>query len=61
MARLLPIEVETSRHVSPADAGGLTAFGKEYGDQAPGGIIAYDGAETVWVIEGILAVTWWRL
>jgi hypothetical protein len=51
--RLLPIEVETSRQVSPADAGGLTAFRKEYGDQAPGRIIAYDGTETVWVTEGI--------
>lgn len=59
--RLLPIEVKSGREVTFKDARGLVAFRTEYGPKAPGGIIAYDGTETVWVAENILAVPWWHL
>lgn len=59
--RLLPVEVKSSRRVSYAETHSLRAFLAEYPEQTSGGVMLYDGTETYWLAEGILAVPWSRV
>lgn len=59
--RLLPIEVKASRKVTYRDAAHLKVFLAEYADLADGALLLYDGAETYWIADRILAVPWWKV
>jgi len=59
--QLLPIEVKSGSRLSHRDARHLKVFLEEYSDLAGGGLILYDGEETFWLAEGVLAAPWWRV
>jgi len=59
--RLLPIEVKAASSVRPTDARHLHVFLDEYPDMADAGIVLYDGPETFWLTERVIATPWWRL
>jgi predicted AAA+ superfamily ATPase len=59
--RLLPIEVKSSRQVRYSDVNHLKVFMHEYADLVSGGLLLYDGTESYWVAERILAVPWWKV
>jgi hypothetical protein len=58
--RLLPIEVKTARKLEYRDSQHLRTFLSEYADIAPAALILYDGTETYWLADRVLAVPWWR-
>ena len=59
--RLLPVEVKAAARVHPGDARHLHTFLDEYSDMAQCGIVLYDGEETFWLTECVLAAPWWRV
>ena len=59
--RLLPVEVKATASVHPGDVRHLHAFLDEYSDLAQRGIVLYDGAETFWLTDRVLAAPWWRV
>ena len=59
--RLLPVEVKAAASVHPRDVRHLHAFLDEYSDMAQRGIVLYDGAETFWLTDRVLAAPWWRV
>ncbi len=59
--RLLPVEVKATASVHPGDVRHLHAFLDEYSDLAQCGIVLYDGAETFWLTDRVLAAPWWRV
>jgi uncharacterized protein len=58
---LLAIEIKASDRVTSRDARGLLAFRAEYGKAVRGSLILYNGSETFWLSEGVLAAPWWRV
>ncbi|HEX2780303.1 MAG TPA: DUF4143 domain-containing protein, partial [Gemmatimonadaceae bacterium] len=56
---LLPIEVKTGRSVSVSDARHLLSFRGEYGARCRSALLLYDGDETYWLTDGVLATPWW--
>lgn len=60
-ARLLPIEVKSSRRVGPDDTRGLRSFLSDYSDMSDGGLLLYDGDDIIPFGDGILAVPWWMV
>jgi hypothetical protein len=59
--RLLPMEVKAARKLEYRDSQHLRTFLSEYADIAPAALILYDGTETYWLADRILAVPWWRV
>jgi uncharacterized protein len=59
--RLLPVEVKSARRIHLADCKSLAVFRQEYGKQTLPGLVLYDGTETTWLADGILATPWWRV
>ena len=59
--RLLPVEVKAAASVHPGDVRHLHAFLDEYSDMAQRGIVLYDGQETFWLTDRVLAAPWWRV
>ena len=59
--RLLPVEVKASSNVHPGDVRHLHTFLDEYPDLTQSGIILYDGDETFWATDRVLAAPWWRV
>lgn len=59
--RVLPVEVKSSRRVSPSDARGLEAFLDEYHDLADGGLLLHAGTEVFPVTRRVLAAPWWKV
>jgi predicted AAA+ superfamily ATPase len=57
----LPIEVKASRRLRYDDARGLQAFLAEYPQRATAGLILYDGEETRWLADRVLAAPWWKV
>jgi len=58
---LMPIEIKASSTVSVADARHLQSFRSEYRARARAGLLLYDGAETFWISQGVLAAPWWSV
>jgi predicted AAA+ superfamily ATPase len=58
---LLPIEVKASATVTVADARHLRSFRAEYGAHARAALLLYDGDETYWLADGVLATPWWSV
>ena len=56
--RVLPIEVKSGKHVRINDSRHLRAFLDEYPDLAPAGVVLYDGEDTFWAGDNILAAPW---
>lgn len=56
--RVLPLEVKSGARVYGRDVRHLESFLGEYPDLAPGALLLYDGDETFWMRERILAVPW---
>lgn len=59
--RVLPIEVKSGGRVRTGDVRHLQTFLDEYPDLAGGGVVLYDGSETFWVRDRILATPWRRV
>ncbi len=59
--RLLPVEVKAAANVHPGDVRHVHTFLDEYSDIAQFGIILYDGEETFWLTDRVLAAPWWRV
>ena len=59
--RLLPIEVKATARPSSGDLASMRAFMDDLGPRAPGGLLLYDGEETFWIAEHVLAAPWWRV
>ena len=59
--RLLPVEVKAAATVHPGDVRHLHTFLDEYSDMAQCGILLYDGEETFWLTDRVLAAPWWRV
>ena len=59
--RLLPVEVKAAASVHPGDVRHLHTFLDEYSDLAQCGIVLYDGEETFWLTDRVLAAPWWRV
>jgi len=59
--RLLPIQVKASARLGPADVRHVHTFLDEYSDLAQCGLVLYDGAETFWLTNRVLAAPWWRV
>ena len=57
-ARLLPIEVKTSRTLVGRDLRGLNAFLGEYPDGAPFGVVLYAGQEWMRPARNVVAIPW---
>ena len=57
-ARLLPIEVKTSRSLGKRDLRGLKAFLEEYPDRAPFGVVLHAGQEWLRPARGVVAIPW---
>jgi predicted AAA+ superfamily ATPase len=60
-AGLLAVEAKSGARVGGSDASGIRAFREEYGDAVIGGLVLYDGAETFWLADRILAAPWWKV
>ncbi|MFW6192299.1 MAG: ATP-binding protein [Gemmatimonadota bacterium] len=58
---VVPVEVEASDRVRPSDTRHLGAFLEEYPDLADAGVVLYTGETTEWIVDGVLAVPWWRV
>ena len=58
---LLPVEVKAAANVYPGDVRHVHTFLEEYPDLAQAGILLYDGGETFWLTERVLAAPWWRV
>ncbi len=59
--RLLPVEVKAAASAHPWDVRYLHTFLDEYSDMAQCGILLYDGEETFWLTDRVLAAPWWRV
>ena len=59
--RLLPVEVKASASVHPGDVRHVHTFLDEYSDLAQCGIVLYNGEETFWLTDRVLAAPWWRV
>jgi uncharacterized protein len=59
--KLLAIEVKATANPGYNDAKGLRTFLQEYGSQALGGLLLYDGEKTFWISERVLAAPWWKV
>lgn len=59
--QLLPIEVKASATVTVGDARHLRSFRAEYGKRARAALLLYDGNETYWLADGVLATPWWTV
>ena len=59
--RLLPVEVKAAATVHPGDVRHLHTFLDEYSDMAQCGILLFDGEETFWLTDRVLAAPWWRV
>ena len=59
--RLLPVEVKAAATVHPGDVRHVHTFLDEYSDMAQCGILLYDGDETFWLTDRVLAAPWWRV
>lgn len=57
----MPIEVKSARSVTYSDTAHLRTFSGEYGDLVRGSLLLYDGEETFWIADEVLAVPWWRI
>jgi hypothetical protein len=55
------MEVKAARKLEYRDSQHLRTFLSEYADIAPAALILYDGTETYWLADRILAVPWWRV
>jgi len=55
------MEVKAGGHPRPADARGIRAFKEEYGSRVRGGLLLHGGSEVFWLVEGVLALPWWRV
>lgn len=58
--RILPVEVKSRTRLRPEDVRHLESFLAEYPDLAPGALVLYDGEETFWMRQRVLALPWWR-
>jgi predicted AAA+ superfamily ATPase len=58
---LLPVEVKSSRRLRFEDARGIQAFRAEYAPRVTAGLVLYDGKETQWLADGVLAAPWWKV
>lgn len=58
---VLPLEVKSSKTVRQRDAKHVRTFLEEYSDLASAGLVLYDGEETYWLAEKVLAVPWWKI
>ena len=59
--RLLPVEVKATATVHTSDVRHLHTFLGEYPDKAQCGIVLYNGEETFWLTDRVLAAPWWRV
>lgn len=59
--RILPVEVKGASRVRGSHVRHLESFLREYPDLAPGALLLYDGDETFWMRERILALPWWKV
>ena len=59
--RLLPVEVKATATVHTGDVRHLHTFLDEYPDKAQCGIVLYNGEETFWLTDRVLAAPWWRV
>ena len=59
--RLLPVEVKAAASARPSDVRHVHTFLDEYSDMAQCGILLYDGEETFWLTDRVLAAPWWRV
>jgi uncharacterized protein len=59
--RLLPVEIKAASRVRRDDGRGLRAFLDDYPEQAPGGLLLYDGDEVLFIAPGILAAPWYMV
>ena len=55
------VEVKAAASVHPGDVRHVHTFLDEYSDLAQCGIVLYDGEETFWLTERVLAAPWWRI
>lgn len=61
LAHHLPVEVKASDRVRPSDTRHLRAFLEEYPDLADAGVVLHTGETIEWIVDGVLAVPWWRV
>ena len=59
--RLLPVEVKATTSVHTDDVRHVHTFLDEYSDMAQCGIVLYNGEETFWLTDRVLAAPWWRV
>ena len=55
------MEVKAAASAGPGDARHLHTFLDEYSDMARRGILLYNGEETFWLTDRVLAAPWWRV
>ena len=55
------MEVKAAATLHPGDARHVHTFLEEYSDMAQCGILLYDGGETFWLTDRVLAAPWWRV
>ncbi len=58
---VLPVEVKATARPRVADVRHLRSFREEYPDTARAGLLLHAGAETAWLVPGVLAAPWWRV
>lgn len=58
---VVPVEVKASDRVRPSDTRHLRAFLEEYPDLAEAGVVLHTGETIEWIVDGVLAVPWWRV